>query len=153
MQEEKKRTWYLTMEKKDDVPFLWIHQILKKEISKKKEKKRKNSPFYMSSEQKKLKREECPIHSTWPALSGYPDQTKRLWEKRAIDKCPSWTQKNSEDNFSNLNLSTYLHIMHHNQMGFFLEKQDWFNIWKISVIHHITKLKKKKKRKTIWTPQ
>lgn len=92
---------------------------------------------------KKLKRGQFPIHSTRPALSWYQNQTKTLPEKRSIDQ-HEHRQKNSKGNFSKSNLMIYWKIMNHNQIGFILEKQGWFNIWKISVIHHISGLKKGK---------
>lgn len=33
-------------------------------------------------------------------------------------------------------------------MGFIQEKQDWFNVWKVIVIYHISKPKRK-----LWSPQ
>jgi hypothetical protein len=36
-------------------------------------------------------------------------------------------------------------IIHHEQVGFILGKQDWFKLWKsFNVIHYINKLKGKK---------
>ena len=37
-------------------------------------------------------------------------------------------------------------VINHDQAGFFPEMQGWFNVWKsVSVIHHIYKVKGKKK--------
>ena len=51
---------------------------------------------------------------------------------------------NAQQNFSQLNPTTYKKIIYHNQVGFIPGSQGWFNICKsINIIHHINKKVKK----------
>ena len=52
--------------------------------------------------------------------------------------------KNSQQNFSKQNSATHQKLIHHDQVGFILGMQRFFNICKsINVIHYINKLKDK----------
>ena len=52
--------------------------------------------------------------------------------------------KNSQQNFSEQNSATHQKLIHHDEVGFILWMQAFFNIYKaINVVHHINKLKDK----------
>ena len=96
---------------------------------------------------KSLKKKEHPkdILSSHRHVNTKTRQIYYQKGKLQTNICDEYRSKNSPQNFSQLNPSTYRTIIHHNQGGFIPGSQGWFNICKsISIIHHMNKKKSQK---------
>ena len=70
-----------------------------------------------------------------------PDYQKRKLKANIFDE---YRCKNTQQNFSHPSSTTYQKIIHHDQVGFILHSQGWFDLHKsIDVIHNINKRKVK----------
>ena len=86
------------------------------------------------------KKEHSQRHSMTPPWPSFQNQRYHQKRKLSANIFDDYRYKNSQQNFSQLNPTTYW--KDHDQVGFIPGSQGWFNICKsINVIHHINKRK------------